>query len=338
MPWTVDWAVFVDGAPVTEAMRPYLMDISVEDKDGEASDSCTLTFDDTGAQIRLPKEGAGVRVLLEGIPVFQGVVDAVRSTGSRGGGRTMKVSAKGFDNRGKGKEPQQFHKDDATLEEFLGTAAENAGFSLIIDPALGAVTREYWAADGESFLHLGQRLARELNATFKLRGTNSVFAKRGIDAGLPAIIGTVGEEWAGNVMSWDIKPFTGRRVYQTVKVDYFDRESATFKSKEIEVGLDRDLPGTVNAIRSKARNEAQATDIAEARKGEAEREGGEGKVTLDLEPAAQAEGIFVLEGARPGVDGTYRIVSVTQKASRNGGATTDLSVKQPQGAVGKDTR
>ena len=57
--------------------------------------------------------------------MFSGTVDSVRSSGSRGGGRTLKVTAKGFDSRGKVKEAQGFHKDDATLQDFLDQAAKN---------------------------------------------------------------------------------------------------------------------------------------------------------------------------------------------------------------------
>jgi uncharacterized protein len=339
MAWQVEWRVIVDGRDATASMRPFLIDISVTDKDGTASDTCSLTFDDTDGRALLPRDGAKLSVYLQGGLAFSGTVDSSRSTGSRGGGRLLTVSAKGMDSRGKAKEPQHFHRDNGTLREFLEKAASNAGLAGIrIDEELASVSRNYWAADGESFVHLGQRLARELGATFKIRagkeGDVAVLALRGKDKGLPTIVGMVGR----NVISWDIAPYTGRRAFTKARVQWFDRKAAAYKSKEVEFDLDRQLPEAVNAIRSSVADEDQAAIVGEARKREAEREGGEGTVEIDLAVEAQAEGTFVLAGARPGVDGEYRIASVTHRASRSGGSTTTLEVKQPGGEAGKDTR
>lgn len=109
-------------------------------------------------------------------------------------------------------------------------------------------------------------------------------------------------------------------------------------SRKNEFALDRELPEAENIVRSLAADEDQAKSIGEARKAEAEREGGEGGVELDLTVQAQAEGMFILAGARAGVDGSYRIESVRHKASRSGGSTTVLELKQPGGGAGKDAR
>ncbi|WP_172123237.1 late control D family protein [Devosia sp. 919] len=337
MAWTVSWKVFVDGQDMTDGMRPFLTGITVSDKDGTASDTCSLDFDDSGGQLKLPKDGAKVQVYLQGAAVFSGTVDTVRSSGSRGSGRTLKVTAKGFDAKGKVKEPQSHHMDDATLQQFLGKAARRAGLSMVIDPALAEITRDYWSADASSFLHMGQKLARELGATFKIRGDKAVLAKRGTgeSAGggtMPIVVGRV----PGNVISWDIAPLTTRRSFKSGVSRYFDRPSASFKS----VSLDTEIEGAdaINEVRSLAADEGQAQGIAEGRKSDSKREGGEGTVELDLEVTAQAEGTFMLSGARPGVDGSYRIAGVTHKADRGGGSTTSLDLKQPEGGAGKDDR
>lgn len=335
MSWIVDWSVSVGGVDRTQGMRPYLMDISVTDKEGTQGDACSLTFDDSDGRLGLEGDGAPVIVGLAGRQVFSGVIDSIRSSGSRGGGRTLKMTAKGFDVRGKAKEMQEFHKDDASLDDFLGQAAKNAGFRLSLDPAFAGIKRDYWSAGGDSFLSLGQRLARELNGTFKLRGNVAVLVRRGGEQ-LPAIHGIVGA--GGNIISWDISPFTGRGAWRKTKARWFDRKKAKFEEKEVEIDLGRDLPDTINVVRMRAADGEQAEGLIEARKGEAEREGGEGSVELDITPEAQAEAPFILSGARDGVDGTYRIVTVTHKADRSGGATTALELKQPGGGAGKDSR
>lgn len=155
-------------------MRPLLLDISITDKERSASDACELMFDDTDGVIALEGDGKPVAVSLAGVEVFSGTVDSIRSSGSRGSGRVIRMSAKGFDMRGPAKEPQSFHKGDSTLEDFLSEAARNAGYALTVDPAIASLTRDHWAAGHESFLALGQRLAREHHATFKLRDNRAI--------------------------------------------------------------------------------------------------------------------------------------------------------------------
>ncbi|WP_306147261.1 MULTISPECIES: phage late control D family protein [unclassified Roseibium] len=336
MAWSVDWAVEVDGVSATDDMADYLMSITVSDKAGSASDSCRLVFDDTDGQIRLPQPGSALKVLLNRVPVFDGITDSVKASGNRGSGRSLSVSAKGFDTRGKAKEPQQLHQDDGTVGDFLTKLARKAGFTPTIDPDLGNIFRDYLVADGESFLHMGEKLARELGGTFKLRGTEAVLTKMGADYGLPLVRGLF-QAGGGNVISYDIEPISTREIFKKTAVDYFDRSSGSVRREEAEAPATTEVE-TVNLVRTPARDKAHAKEIAEARGREVEREGGTGRVTLDLDPTAQAEGLFSLSGARDGVDGTYRIDGVTHQANRSGGSTTDLGLKQPQDGAGQDER
>lgn len=334
MAWIVSWQVFVDGEDRSEGMRPYLMEIEVSDKEGQTGDTCRLVFDDSNGQLKLPAKNSSIRVRLEGAQVFEGLVDSVRSQGARGSGRTLSVAAKGFDTRGKAKELQAFHMDDATLSDFLGEAGKSAGFSVKVDPKFAEITRDYWSAEDESFIALGQRLAKELHGTFKIRGNQAVLASRDRDD-LPIVEALIADS-GGNVIRWDIEPFTGRPAASKARATWFDRKSASYKSREIDIeGLDSDA--TIYA-RDLAADEDQAGLSAEARKGEAERESGSGSIELDLAPEAQAEGQCRLRGARSGVDGLYRITSATHRATRSGGATTSLSVKQPSDGAGSDPR
>lgn len=340
MAWKVDWRVLVDGQDMTAAMRPYLISVSISDKDGTAGDTCQLQFDNAGGQIRMPQDGSKVKVYVEGVLKFDGTVDSVRSSGSRSGGRLLSVGAKGFDANGKVKQPQSFHMDDASLQEFLGKAAQSAGLSGIqIDPAFADMVRDYWSADGESFLHLGQKLERELGGIFKIRGDQAVLAKRGTGmapggGSLPVVIGRCGE--GGNVISWDIEPISMRDRFKKSVVRYFDRPSASFKSSEVETGDDRaqvDRESLTNAA-----DEDQAKAIGEGRKTDSKRDGGGGSVQLDLAIEAQPGATFILQGADPGTDGAYRIASVGLKVDRGGGSTTSLELKEPGEGAGTDER
>lgn len=332
MNWENIWSVTINGDDISAGLRPHLISIMVTDKDGTAGDKLSITVDDNAGQFRMPDEGARITAAINTVRVFEGTIDKVRSLGARGGGLTLSIAANGYDTKGKAKEPQALHKDDATLEEFLGEVAENAGFSLAMDPELGGVFRDYWAADSESFLHVGQRLAREMNATFKLRGDKAVFAKRGKET-LPGISASYGK----NLKTWDIAPLSGRSLFASAKARYLDRETAAFKEEETDFSATRPAKA-MNIIRGAVKDRDQAREVGEARKGGAEREGGEGIATIDINPAAQAEALITLSGTRPGIDGTYRMVTVTHSGSRGAGNSTSLELKQPGGGAGRDSR
>jgi len=328
----ISWKVFVDGSDMSLAMQPFVISITVQDRDGEASDTCRLEFDDTGGQIELPRDNASVTVFLEGVKVFDGLIDTLASRGSRSGGRVLAVTAKGFDAKGRVKDGQLWHLDDASLKQALEKAAGKAGLDGIrVDERLADVHREYWSPDGASFLAWGQRLAREYNATFKIRGDRAVFAGRGSNR-LAPVRATLGH----NLISWDIRPVTARRRFKTATARWFDRETGKVETREIEVGQEHAT--ATNAVRTILADRDQAEENLKARKGQAEREGGEGSVELDLTLEAQAEAPFILAGTRPGIDGEYRITSVIHKVTRSQGSTTSLQIRLPEtgGAAGEE--
>ncbi|WP_319568390.1 phage late control D family protein [Cohaesibacter marisflavi] len=326
MAWSVSWSVSINGTDRTGSMSSYLTDISVTDKAGATSDSCSLTFDDTEGQLLLPKNDEDILVRLNGVQVFSGIISSVRSKGSRSGGRLLMVQGKGVDTRGKAKQAQCFHMDDCSLDDFMQKAASKAGFSIEVKGDLASIQRGYWANDRQSFLHLGERLARELGATFKVRGKKAVLAPRGDDMGLPAIAGVVGL----NLISWDIEPDLGRSRFSAGSMQYYDRSTGKIETEEASYQSGSSSTEAKDVGRVLASSKDEAKQKLEGRKQEASRKGGKGSAVINIAPSAQAEGLFTLSGARSGVDGSYKMTSVTHKASRSGGATTSLQLEQPE--------
>jgi phage protein D len=330
----------IDGQDVSSGVLPRLLNLSVVDKAGSSSDTCSIELDDTDGVLLLPRTGAAIEVLLgaaSGVStVFTGTVDELQGQGS-GSGMTLTVSAKGFDSQGKAKQPQRKHWDEKSLGDVLSEAGKLAGIGDVqVIGALASLTRKYWAMQNESFLHFGERLAREVGGTFKVAGKRAILAERNggtsaSGASLPAVVATRGD----NLISWDISPTLGRPRFKTARVRHYDAKAGkyVYQTEEIE---DEDAKATLTD-RFDAADADQAKARAKALKTSAEREKGGGTIVINGTTTPQPEGNVVLAGTRPGFDGTYRIETVTHQFNGNGW-TTRLEVKQPHGVAEKGSR
>lgn len=334
--------VRVDGADVSSAIMPRLITLSVTDKAGSSSDTASITLDDAGGVILMPRVGAALEIQLgdqNGVAtVFRGVVDEVRSSGSRSSGLTLSISGKGVDTKGKAKEPKAKHWDEKPLGDVFGDAAKTAGIgSAKVDQELAQIKRPYWAMQDESFLHWAERIAREVGGTFKVSNDVAILAKKnGGTAPGGAALPSVRAVYGDNLISWDIAPILGRPRYKTVKARWYDKNSAEWKSEQVEVEDEEAEAEFTPRFPNGDQDEAKAN--AESRKADSEGGKGGGSITINGNADAQPEGQVILSGARPGIDGTYLIETVNHEFSRGSGWTTQLDLKKPDDGAGKDSR
>lgn len=334
------FSVVVAGQDITQNLNPVLQSLRVTDKAGMSSDSASLELDDREGQIILPEPGAVVLISLgwegHGLGrVFEGVVDDITASGSRSG-RTLSISAKGMDTRGKAKEGQRRHFDDATIGDAMTAAGERAGLTVSVDPELAKIKRPYIALDDESFVAFGERIAREVGGTFKIVGTRAILAKRNGGSSVGGSpLPTVTAAWGVNLHSYDIAPILGRPVEKAAKARWYDKEKAEWKSILAETGTEGGI--TTKPARFPEPDEDRAGEQAKSDAAESDRKSGEGSVVIEGTIDAQPEGQCIVTGCRPGVDGAYRIEAVNHDYSR-GGWTTSLDLRQPKGEAGKDSR
>lgn len=328
--------VTVAGTNITTALMPVLLGLRVSDKVGTHTDSADLEIDDTDGRIVLPRKGAKVSIGLgwesEGMRVvFRGTVDEVKSSGNRSSGRRLKITAKGMDTTSPVKEGQQRNWDDASVEVIIRDAAGFAGISNIeIDPALRSLTRTYFEMRDESFIAMGERLAREIGANFRIVDDTVILSKRNAD--YQAAVRAV---WGENLHSWDITPQLGRPQFSEVRARWYDVASAGWQMVQRGTGLD---VRAIHAARLSRADATEATQQTDSDAATAERDAGEGTVTIEGNTAAVPDGLCVVAGTRAGVDGSYRIEAVTHTLTRGGGFVTSLDLKQPQGGAGSDAR
>ena len=336
------FGVTIGGVDMTSVMAPIVISIRVSDKAGTTSDTVTIELNDAGGQVVLPTKGAPVTVSLGFAEtgagtVFRGQVDSVRSRGSRGEGRKLTITGKGFDTAGKPKQPQQRHFDKKSIGDMLKEAGKDAGISKVqVDQKFASSIREYERMDDESFIAFGERLAGELGGTFKISGTTAILAQRnGGVSPFGGSLSVVNATFGVNLHSWDIAPLVGRPRYKKARARYYDKAEA--KWKEVEAEIDIEEADAELTSRFSENDEDQAKQKTENDKADSERGAGDGTVTIEGDISAQPEGVCIVGGTRDGIDGSYRIDSVDHDYSR-GGFTTTLSLKQPQGSAGKDSR
>jgi phage protein D len=326
--------VMVAGSDITPVLAPVLISLTVSDKVGTHSDTASLEIDDTDGRIILPQLGAAVTVALgfegEGIrAVFFGTVDEVRSSGSRSG-RVLNITARGVDTTARAKEPQQRHFDDASVETILSEAGKTAGITRVeVDPDLAGIKRAYFEMRDESFIHVGERLAREIGGNFRIQASTAYLSKRG-GAYTAAVIAA----WGQNLHGWDIAPALARAQFGAVRSRWYDPKQAKWLEKEEQTSLS--VTPRHDHRYAKA-DEAEATQQTGSDKATSERDAGEGTVTIEGETSAIPDGLCIITGARPGVDGAYRIETVTHNYARGGGFVTTLDLKAAREGTGTDT-
>lgn len=236
MPTASAYSITVNGSDVTSKFDPVLISMTIKDSDGGKSDSLEITLDDTDGQILLPPVDADIEARLWSLDTgeavfFRGKTDEPRSHGSRGSGMTISITAHSADMKGEGKHKRHKHKDGGTFKDAASQFGQDAGFTVQCDDDVGAVERDWWGQSNESFYSWGQRMADEIGATFKVRGTQAVFVSRNSSGSL----GFVEASRPGNVISWDMTPIVARSSYETSKVRWYDPVEAKWNEESEDI-------------------------------------------------------------------------------------------------------
>jgi len=331
------YKVIVGGNDVTSRFAPSLLSLEVSRAAGEAADSATISLADQDGMIALPKDRAPIQITLAGQWAFEGFVTEVECKINKGGGRTLDITASSIDQGGKAKEPMLQHKDNATLPEMMQSFGQKAGLNVQVLGSIASDNRQYWLQQNESFVSFGQRMAKEVGGTFKIIGNRAFLAARneGVSAsGRP--LTAINAAWGDNLLEASVSPVISKPRFRKVKVSYFDIAKGEKIEEELETGID----GVDAALRTltSAASQTNAKQRANSHKKEAERGKGMGQVTILGDATAEPEAILNLSGVRPGVDGAYRIDAVSHKVDKSSGFTTSITLREPQGSAGVDSR
>lgn len=337
----------VDGVSVTDRFSPFLESMRITDSDGGKADTLQAVLDDEGGQIVLPRVGATISAGIGrndtgALVQFQGVVDEVTSTGSRTQGRYITLTAKSADMRGKAKQSQNKHKDNASFKDAASDFGQVARLTIKVDPSLANIQRPYWFIGNEHFLQWGERIATEIGATFKVSGTQAVFAARSSGQSTTgAMLASINATYGANIISWSLSPIQSRPEYQSFDVRWYDLSKAQWNNETVQARNSTDNGGSISAKlnhRRKHANKDNANNQGSSNSSEADRDKGGGTIVIDGDPQAQSEATCIVSGVRPGIDGVYRIKTATHEITRQREYLTHLDLKQPSGSAGTDRR
>jgi uncharacterized protein len=329
--------IVVDGVDITSRLEPFLVSVTVYDG---ATFHCDIELDDRDGRLPIPPWGAPVNVTLG----WQGgtsrtwnfkIVDIEHGFGRKQGGRRMWVHCWGIDLQFTlFKTPMQQHMGEGAppgseiglpieLGAWLNKVVGNAGGSISVNPKLASIERDYWAMVNESPLHHIERMASELGAVWRVEGGNqAVFTLPGEDTdGNP--MGNITAEWGKNLIAWRVRPWAARSSWKQAHQQHFDTVLGDYQQLAQQFGLpspfgDGDsmfsLPAPAPNAQVGSQQNQGIANLASAYQGA-------GRITINGEPAARWNGNVVVIGARPGVDGTYKIDSADHTYSRQGYVT-----------------
>jgi phage protein D len=226
--------------------------------------------------------------------------------------------------------------DDADFASVAEAWGKKAGVNVQVTGEMASIKREYWLQQHESFTAWGQRMARELGASFQVHGDRAFFAD--LNAGVSVTgqpLTDISAIWGENLLNWSLSPIQPRPKFKNLERRYFDVD----KGEEVVEAAEEAAEGVEAVLRhhvpSAGKEHAQQSSAADAKA--SSRNSGGGSVSILGNEACQPEANCLVQGTRPGIDGTYRIDSVDHQISK-GGFVTNLNLKEPKGGAGVDPR
>ena len=333
---TNDYSVIVAGQDVTSKFNPLLLSIDIDRHSGKAADECKLELADPDGAIFLPQNRAHILVNLNGQQGFKGFVSDVDYKFSRKG-RTLTVSASSIDHGSKVKEPVLKHLDNADLPTAAQHFCGPAGLSVHVAGSITSIARDYWLQQNESVMAWGQRIADEVGASWKIIGDQAymVAISEGISVSgktLQPIYATYGD----NLIEGNVATVISRPKFKNVEISYFDRKKGERVKERVSSGID-DVDSDLRTVITSP-NASHARHRAHAHGKHSKREKGGGDIVILGDVSAEPEAVVTLAGIREGIDGQYRISSVTHTLAKGEGFRTKLVLKEPHGKAGVDTR
>lgn len=335
---------------ITNRLNPYLISVDVHDGyAGEQGFFCDIELDDRDARLPIPPWGSPVMVILGWVGgasrlwIFT-ISDVVSSFQRAGGsGRHLTVHCIGANTQfmqlqtlmqshwGEGAPPGMEIGLPVSFGEVASDVAGYAGATAAVHPALAALTRDYWQMANESPGHWFQRHANELGAVTRVQNGNQVVMTLPGSNPDGSSTTTVMAVWGVNLIAWRLRPWVARSTWMASYQQWYDTIAGALMSGTVNFGFP--APWGSGSEQAMPAAPAPNSQVGDQQNQGAKLYGlhGEGRITINGEPAAQWMGHVIVQGARPGVNGQWIIYEAEHTYSR-AGYVTYLTVRPDYGA------
>ena len=283
-----DLRVTLDGADLTDRIRPRLVSLTLSEKRGGEADQLDIVIEDSDGRVALPREGARLSVQLgwrQGGDVTVGMVDkgsfVVDEVGHGGPPDVITLRARSADMTGDVRRRRDGSWHGTTIGAVLGQVAARQGLQLRCAPVLASIAIPALAQQRESDMALVKRLGRDHDAVATFKRGALIFAPIGAatsSSGRPLPALTIARRHG------DTHDFRRekREEAEGVTASWHDRAGA--KKQKVTVGK---ADGAKRLPRTYA-SEAEAKRAAKAAAGRARRE----PLSLSLNLALGQPGLF----------------------------------------------
>lgn len=311
------------GADVTEQVESRLLSLTVTDNAGSESDSFVLRLDDRLPHIPMPNAGEEVEIEL-GYQDFGLVLlgrfymDEVEFSIDPAAEMTLRGESVNLLSTIKTLRSDAY--DNMTIEAIVNKIAARNNLTPVVSPELAGILVDHRDQMNRSDMGFLTDLATQYSAVFKVEMDQAIFALAGRDVSVSGL----------RITDLTIHPgenVLGLRVLHQHRGRY-SRLAARFHDYNAGETFTQDWPGMPDGngaertLNRRFGNEAEANAAAasESRRLSAT----SAKLTLNLvgEPNLSAEGKVTLSGFRDGIDGTWKIKTVTHEFTNDGLKTT----------------
>lgn len=324
-----DWRVTLDGADLTNRLRPRLISLSLSETRGDEADQLDIVLDDSDGGLAIPKEGAVLTLEIgwkQGRDVIIGMinkgsfkVDDVSHSGPPDQ-ITIKARAADFTSEIRNRRAQNWK--DTTLGAVLTDVAGRNGLTANIAPALASIALPSISQSRESDIAFLRRLGRENDAVATVKDGRLIFAPKGAGitaSGQPLPHLTITRA-SGDRHNWARQKRDGQ---EGVSASWHDRKGA--KKKSFTVGK----KDGAKKLRKTYPDEASAKRAAVAERDRLKR----APATLDMKlalgrPDACPECRVTASGFKDEIDGTtWLIASANHRLDKGGGYATEIKME-----------
>lgn len=325
--------IYVNGYDVSPKLDPHLINMHVIDGPHAA---LHVELDDRDGRLPLPPLDSNIIVSIGWYneplwKVFGGVIfDIEHGFGRDQGGRRLWIHATGTNWKiGKNSEMNSWGEGDPVsgqgqqvpLKQVLQDAFESQGLNIAVHSKFANIMRNFWMQNMESALHMGQRMANEHGALFRVTdGNQGVFTDYGqnADGSNTAVINA---KWGDNLIGWRVHPIIARSTWSGSAQTWYDSITSKFgdiASSFSQNGISGGAGSSQFSHSGSAANKNNAGQDNSGVQNKVQNEFGDGRIVINGEPRAAWNCGVQLIGARPGVDGLYRATQVEHIYSREG--------------------